>query len=92
MVSVYKRKDSSDNSDNYLLDFKFALMASVMTGPCQGQPNSPKRCDQEGEMEGVKADICFLSFGWELNFSMDVCEKEGEGFMVIGGGDNVRKW
>ena len=23
---------------------------------------------------------------------MDVCEKEGEGYMVIGSGENVRKW
>ena len=23
---------------------------------------------------------------------MDVCEKEGEGCMVIGSGENIRKW
>jgi len=56
MVSVYKRKDSSDESgkEPYFLDFKFALMASVMTGPCQGQPNRPKRCDQKGRWKGSK--------------------------------------
>lgn len=66
-------------------------MVSDTTGLCKGKPNSPKRCGQKGNTEGVKADIYFLNFGWGLTLSADVRESEKEGHMLVVSGERDRK-